>query len=78
MDEESTRTSKLFAAGVVCAWTALAWALVMFVAGWAGSLSDVLLDPHNEHLWGSIVIWAIALSPAGGWWLLLTGRLDEF
>lgn len=78
MGDKGTQTGKLLAAGVIMAWTVFAWWAVIFTAGWAGSLAEVLLNPHNDHLSATIVMWVFVLSPVAGWWLLLTGRLRRF
>jgi membrane protein DedA with SNARE-associated domain len=78
MSKDQSRSSKLLAVGVVTAWTCIAWWMVIFTAGWAGSLSNVLLNRNGDHLWATLVVWVIALSPLVGWWLLLTKRLKRF
>ena len=78
MGKDGSRTSKLLAAGIVASWTVVAWWLVLFTAGWAGSVPDVLLNRSGDHLGPTLVVWLIALSPVIGWWLLLTGRFKQF
>jgi hypothetical protein len=77
MEKDGTRTSHFFAAGVVVAWTVVAWWAVIFTAGWAGSVSDVLFNQNGDHLGATLAVWLIALSPSIGWWLLLRGRLKN-
>jgi hypothetical protein len=78
MDKGCSQSSKLLAVEVVAAWTVLAWWLVLFTAGGARSVADVLLNSSGEHLWVTLVVWLVAVSPAIGWWLLLTGRFKHF
>jgi hypothetical protein len=78
MSRNRSGASRILAGGVVAAWTVTAWWLVLFTAGWAGSLSDVLFNRSGDHLWTTFIVWLIALSPVVGWWLLLTGRMKHF
>jgi len=51
---------------------------VIFLAGWTGSVSDVLLDANGYHLWTTLAVWLIALFPSIAWRLLLLGRFNNF
>jgi hypothetical protein len=37
-----------------------------------------LFNRSGDHLWTTVIVWLIALSPVVGWWLLLTGRMKHF
>jgi len=52
--------------------------MVIFTAGWAGSVTNVLLDQNGDHLWATLAVWLVALSPSIGWWLLFRGKFKNF
>ena len=78
MGRDKTRTSRILGGGVVAAWTVLAWYPVAFFAGWTGSISDVLSNQNGDHLWATLAVWLVALSPSIGWWMLLKGKFNNF
>ncbi len=78
MGDDRTRTSQFLAAAVVAAWTVVTWWMVIFTAGWAGSVTNVLLDQNGDHLWATLAVWLVALSPSIGWWLLFRGKFKNF
>lgn len=78
MGDDRTRTSQFLAAAVVAAWTVTACWTVIFTAGWAGSLTDVLLNQNGDHPFATLAVWLVALSPSIGWSLLFRGKFKKF